>query len=190
MAKTTRRVIYTPEQIDVGVKHKLEKIDSFLSDLFSENSEEKLFLRNILGLLLKVYHMHANNRPMTKMQACRYLPFKNQTVCQKYVEAAHLRGFIDITRDKTDKRRLIVVPKEPLVVYVNEYIANFLDDCRRAIDSAAQVATRPEEGMATTRSSSTNKSPASSGAPVGSSQKRADLKAQAILASSIVGKQK
>ncbi|WP_245317659.1 hypothetical protein [Rhizobium sp. N122] len=82
MAKTTRREIYTPEQIDVGVKHKLEKIDSFLSDLFSENSEEKLFLRNILGLMLKVYHMDANNKPMTKMQACRYLPFKNQTVCQ------------------------------------------------------------------------------------------------------------
>ncbi|AJC82521.1 hypothetical protein IE4803_PB00481 (plasmid) [Rhizobium etli bv. phaseoli str. IE4803] len=184
MAKTTRREIYTPEQINVGVKHKLEKIDSFLSDLFSENSEEKLFLRNILGLMLKVYHMDANNKPMTKMQACRYLPFKNQTVCQKYVEAAHLRGFIDITRDKTDKRRLIVVPKEPLVVYVNEYIANFLDDCRRAIDSAAQVATLPEERMATASSSSIDKSPACSGAPVGSSQKRVEMVANGNAGSS------
>lgn len=148
MTHEARTSKYTADQLKFLANDRAEMFEQFLADVFLENADDNAFLESIVGLLVKIYALDLEGKRLTKMEACHRIPFRNQTISQKYVEAAQAKGFIDIVPDTKDKRRLRVVPLLPMIDYVNRYLENFADECREVVDRLSRIDDLPNDNVA------------------------------------------
>src|SRR5947199_2104391 len=86
------------------------------------DSGDSDFLKYVYALLFRVYEMHLDNKYMTKMQACRYIPLAHAATCKKYLDIAQRRGFFYFERQASDARKWIVKPGPELLRFVEDTI--------------------------------------------------------------------
>lgn len=140
---------YSDEQLGVFLAHEQMLTDMFLQRL--EQEDEELFKRYIYRLLLKIYELNRVGRYLTKMQACRLIPFSHQHVCQLYVDEAEKKGLIELRDNPKDGRKLDVIPKKALLEYVEERLNRRGDDMRTAVASAASNEAFPRDNLPLSR---------------------------------------
>jgi hypothetical protein len=100
---------------------KIEEFEHFTREIAEDMSDAniKKYLRY---LFYKIYHLRLSNKFMYKSQACRYVPLAHSVSCQKYMEEAKRRGYVDFATDDTDKRKQIIKPGDALIDYVKAEI--------------------------------------------------------------------
>jgi hypothetical protein len=96
------------------------------------------FIKYVYALLFRVYELHLEDKYMTKMQACRYIPLQHAATCKKYMDIARDKGFFEYVDSESDHRKTIVKPGPQLIDFVEERISSSaaeIDEIRQAGDS-------------------------------------------------------
>lgn len=82
------------------------------------------FIKYVYALLFRVYELHLENKYMTKMQACRYIPLHHAATCKKYMDIARDKGYFEYVNSESDQRKQMVQPGPQLIEFVEERISN------------------------------------------------------------------
>lgn len=138
---------YSEEQIDVVLGSEVSTFEEFIKDIITRNDSDRIFFNTVIGLLLKIYQMHKQNRFLTKMQACMYIPMRHQSGCLEYVKEAEARGYIKIVQDSADKRKFNVIPEPALIAYVENYLHTIIDEARQTVGAAASEGDIPNDNF-------------------------------------------
>lgn len=136
---------YTARQKAFLVDDEVLKFEVFMDKFLTENVSDLSFVDSALGLLVKIYQQHSQGRYLTKTQACRLIKSRNPSVCQKYVEEAERRGFIQIVKDEHDGRRMLVKPLPALLDFVDEYVVDIAEQERMRVAVTASIDPLPED---------------------------------------------
>lgn len=136
---------YTARQKAFLVDDEVLKFEVFMDKFLNENISDLSFVDSALGLLVKLYQLHSQGRYLTKTQACRLIKSRNPSVCQKYVEEAERRGFIETVKDEHDGRRMLVKPLPALLDFVDEYIVDLAEQERMRVAVTSSIDPLPED---------------------------------------------
>lgn len=134
---------YTQAQINVALGFCIAQLEQ----KHREYHENGTFMKNLHGLFVKLAQCDHNGTRLSKMQAYRYIPLKNQNRRQKYFEAAVEQGFIRVEADPKDQRRSLVYATDKVKSYVDEYIRAKIDTGCEILVQMAQIAPLPDDGL-------------------------------------------
>lgn len=98
------------------------------SSEIDKDEYEDLFYRYLYRLFLKMYELRFDGRTISKTQACRYIPLRHQAICQKYIQYAITRGYIEELRDEDDGRKTLLKPTPRLLQFVSEDLDRAADE--------------------------------------------------------------
>ena len=93
--------------------------------LFDEEDQD--LARDFRLLMIKLYRYHRQNRPMYKMDACRFVPMKHSASAKKYIDRAEERGLIAFEPDTKDKRKVLVRPSPALIELVEQHLLRLVE---------------------------------------------------------------
>jgi hypothetical protein len=94
-------------------------------NLFDEEDQD--LARDFRLLMIKLYRYQRQDRPMYKMDACRFIPVKHSASAKKYIDRAEERGLISFEPDPKDKRKVLVRPSPALIELVEEHLLRLVE---------------------------------------------------------------
>lgn len=93
--------------------------------LFDEEDQD--LARDFRLLMIKLYRYHRQNRPMYKMDACRFIPMKHSASAKKYIDRAQERGLVSFAPDPKDRRKVVVRPSAALIELVEQHLLRLVE---------------------------------------------------------------
>ena len=138
---------YSEEHIRAALANRRSNFQDFMEKMLTENSHDLRFFFYVDNLLINIYEHYLNKKYITKTQACRLIPIGHSNTCKKYVDEAVQRGFISLETDKTDGRRVLVIPTPDLISYAKSKMEDAIDEARILIGQVSEAESLPKDNQ-------------------------------------------